>query len=115
MRLNTNIVSAALNKQTLKVIENNFKKWIESLHLILNSNLIKFKLKRKQKLISKRAFQIDIQCSFQKTIKNVEKHRDVKLQPQKKELFSIKTKLSHKHFLYKYLLVIEMTNNVMKK
>ena len=26
VRLNTNIVSAALNKQTLKVIENNFKK-----------------------------------------------------------------------------------------
>ena len=66
-------------------------------------------------MISKRVFQIDIKCSFQKTIKNVEKNRDVELQPRKKELFSIKTKLSHKHFPSKYLLAIEMTNNVMKK
>ena len=52
---------------------------------------------------------------FSENHKTVEKNRDVKLQPRKKELFSIKTKLSHKHFPSKYLLAIEMTNNVMKK
>ena len=52
---------------------------------------------------------------FSENHKKCGKNRDVKLQPRKKELFSIKTKLSHKHFPSKYLLAIEMTNNVMKK